>query len=81
MILDFQTPHTVILYAHDDLVDGVQPGDRIFITGIYRAVPLRVSPKVRNIKSVYKTHIDVVHYRKCTTDRLGKSNSRIRFHN
>lgn len=23
-----QTPHTVILYAHNDLVDSVQPGDR-----------------------------------------------------
>lgn len=23
-----QTPHTVTLYAHHDLVDSVQPGDR-----------------------------------------------------
>ena len=23
-----QTPHTVVLYAHHDLVDSVQPGDR-----------------------------------------------------
>jgi DNA replication licensing factor MCM4 len=23
-----QTPHTVIVYAHHDLVDSVQPGDR-----------------------------------------------------
>lgn len=23
-----QTPHTVVLYAHHDLVDKVQPGDR-----------------------------------------------------
>lgn len=23
-----QTPHTVILFAHNDLVDAVQPGDR-----------------------------------------------------
>ena len=44
-----QTPHTVIVYAHDDLVDAVQPGDRVYVTGIYRAIPMRVNPKVRLI--------------------------------
>jgi DNA replication licensing factor MCM4 len=39
-----QTPYTVVLYAHGDLVDVVQPGDRIAVTGIYRAVPTRVNP-------------------------------------
>lgn len=28
-----QTPHTVALYAHNDLVDKVQPGDRVNVTG------------------------------------------------
>ena len=28
-----QTPHTVILYAHDDMVDAVQPGDRVAVSG------------------------------------------------
>lgn len=65
-----QTPHTVIVYAHSDLVDKVQPGDRVSITGIYRATPLRVNPRQRNVKSVYKTHIDVVHFRKMDTKRL-----------
>merc|ERR1712156_542362 len=69
-----QTPHTVIVYAHDDLVDAVQPGDRVNVTGIYRAVPMRVNPKVRNVKSVYKTHIDVVHFRKSNTQRLAGGN-------
>ena len=65
-----QTPHTVVLFAHNDLVDKVQPGDRITVTGIYRATPLRVNPKQRNVKSVYKTHIDVVHYRKLDSKRI-----------
>eukprot|EP00095_Tigriopus_kingsejongensis_P012712 maker-scaffold1515_size37859-snap-gene-0.7 protein:Tk12712 transcript:maker-scaffold1515_size37859-snap-gene-0.7-mRNA-1 annotation:"dna replication licensing factor mcm4" len=65
-----QTPHTVVLYAHGDLVDKVQPGDRIAVTGIYRAVSVRVNPLVRNIKSIYKTHIDVVHFRKTDARRL-----------
>ncbi|XP_077982144.1 DNA replication licensing factor mcm4-A-like [Glandiceps talaboti] len=65
-----QTPHTVLLYAHNDLVDSVTPGDRITITGIYRATPLRVNPRQRNVKAVYKTYIDVIHFRKTFTDRL-----------
>lgn len=65
-----QTPHTVVMYAHNDLVDKVQPGDRVTVTGIYRATPLRVNPRMRNVKSVYKTHIDVVHFRKVHEKRL-----------
>uniref|UniRef100_A0A8C5FKI4 DNA replication licensing factor MCM4 n=1 Tax=Gadus morhua TaxID=8049 RepID=A0A8C5FKI4_GADMO len=65
-----QTPHTTVVYAHNDLVDKVQPGDRINITGIYRAVPMRVNPRQSNVKSVYKTHIDVIHFRKTDEKRL-----------
>lgn len=65
-----QTPHTVVLYSHNDLVDRVQPGDRVNVTGIYRAVPLRVHPRAGNVKSVYKTHIDVVNFIKTDAKRL-----------
>ena len=65
-----QTPHTVVVYAHGDLVDAVQPGDRVAVTGIYRAVPLRANPRAKNLKAVYKTHIDVVHFRKTDSRRL-----------
>ncbi|KAH9420548.1 DNA replication licensing factor, mcm4 component [Dermatophagoides pteronyssinus] len=65
-----QTPYTVLLYACADLVDKVQPGERITVTGIFRATSIRVNPKTRNVKSVYRTHIDVVHYRKAETKRL-----------
>lgn len=65
-----QTPHNVLLFAHNDLVDKVQPGDRVTVTGIYRAVPIQENPRARNVKSVYRTHIDVVHYRKVDKKRL-----------
>ncbi|KAI9544617.1 DNA replication licensing factor, mcm4 component [Dissostichus eleginoides] len=65
-----QTPHTTIVYAHNDLVDEVQPGDRINITGVYRAVPMRANPRQSNVKSVYKTHIDAIHFRKTDEKRL-----------
>lgn len=65
-----QTPHTMVVFAHNDLVDQVQPGDRITVTGIYRATPMRANPRQRNVLSVYKTHFDVVHYRKIDLKRL-----------
>lgn len=65
-----QTPHNVLLFAHNDLVDKVQPGDRVTVTGIYRAIPIQENPRSRSVKSVYRTHIDVVHYRKVDLKRL-----------
>nr|XP_039268975.1 DNA replication licensing factor mcm4-B-like [Styela clava] len=59
-----QTPHSVILHAYSDVVDVVQPGDRVIVTGIYRAQPFRDNPRMRNVKAVYKTHIDVLHFQK-----------------
>ena len=70
-----QTPHTVVVYSHGDLVDAVQPGDRVGVTGIYRAVPIQVNPRAKNLKAVYKTHVDVVHFRKTDTRRLHGSDS------
>lgn len=58
-----QTPHTVALYAHEDLVDKVKPGDRVCVTGIYRAVPLKLSNRMRTLKAIYKTYIDVLHFK------------------
>lgn len=65
-----QTPHTVLIFAHNDLVDSVQPGDRVTVTGIYRAQPLQLNPRMQNIKAVYKTHIDALHFRKIDSKRL-----------
>ncbi|GAB6030412.1 DNA replication licensing factor, mcm4 component, variant 2 [Chamberlinius hualienensis] len=69
-----QTPYTIIMYAYNDMVDEVQPGDRVTVTGIYRAVPIRSNPRQRTLKAVYKTHIDVVHFRKVDAKRLHEHN-------
>lgn len=58
------------LFAHHDNVNKVQPGDRITVTGIYRAVPLRINPRLRTVRAVYKTYVDVVHFRRVDTKRL-----------
>lgn len=36
---------------------------RVEVTGIFRAVPKRVNPKMRVVRSVYKTYVDVIHFR------------------
>lgn len=57
------TPATFTLVMYDTLVDFVKPGDRVEITGILRATPVRVNPKLRVVRSVFRTYIDCVHVR------------------
>ncbi|PSC67965.1 DNA replication licensing factor MCM4 [Micractinium conductrix] len=59
-----ETPHTVSMFARQDLVDLAKPGDRITVTGVYRAMGVRTNPRLRELKAVYKTYIDVVHIQK-----------------
>ena len=56
-----ETPHSVTLFGHDHLVDMAKPGDRITLTGIYKVEGVRVNPRVRMLRSVYKTFIDAIH--------------------
>ena len=59
-----QTPASVITFCYDTLVDSVVPGDKVELTGILRAQPIRLNPKLSKIKSIYKTYIDVIHFSK-----------------
>ena len=43
-------------------MDYVRPGDRVEITGIYKAMGVRVNPNKRTLKNVYRTYIDVMNY-------------------
>lgn len=69
-IPDGQTPHSVSLCVYDSLVDGVRPGDRVQVTGIFRSAPVRVSQNQRRLKSLFRTYIDVVHLERNEQDRL-----------
>ncbi|KAF8630419.1 hypothetical protein AX15_002969 [Amanita polypyramis BW_CC] len=72
---DGQTPHTVSLSVYDELVDVAKPGDRLVITGIFRSIPVRVNPRQRIMKSLFKTYLDVVHIKLGTGDTLGYDKS------
>ena len=71
MVPPGQTPHSVSVCVYQDLVDICKPGDRVQMTGIFRAIPMRVNPRQRNVKSVYKTYVDVVHVQKVDKRRMG----------
>ncbi|KAI0753308.1 MCM-domain-containing protein [Daedaleopsis nitida] len=72
---DGQTPHTVSLSVYNELVDVSKPGDRLVVTGIFRSMPVRVNPRQRTLKSLYRTHLDVVHIRIGTDERVGLDRS------
>ena len=61
-----QTPASVVTFCFDDLVDKSQPGDKVEVTGVLRAQPVRVNPKMTKLKSIYKTYVDVIHFRVVT---------------
>lgn len=71
-----ETPHTVDVFAYDKLVDVAKPGDRVEITGIYRAQPVKVNSRARNVRVVYRTYMDAIHFKKTEKGRLSAEDSR-----
>ena len=70
VVPDGQTPHTMSLCVYDELVDICKPGDRIEVTGIFRSVPVRINPRQRSLKSLFKTYVDAVHVRLNSSRRV-----------
>lgn len=68
---DGQTPHSVSLCAYEELVDVCKAGDRIEVTGVFRSNPVRINPRQRTIKSLFKTYVDVLHIQKVDKRKLG----------
>jgi DNA replication licensing factor MCM4 len=68
---DGQTPHSVSLCAYDELVDFCKAGDRVEITGIFKCNQVRVNPRQRSVKNIFKTYVDVLHVQKVDKRRLG----------
>lgn len=68
---DGQTPHSVSLCVYDDLVDVCKAGDRIEVTGIFRSNAVRINPRQRTVRALFKTYVDVLHVQKVDKRKLG----------
>lgn len=68
---DGQTPHSVSLCAYDELVDMCKAGDRVEITGIFKCNQVRVNPRQRSVKNIFKTYVDCLHIQKVDKKRMG----------
>ncbi|KAF2753749.1 MCM-domain-containing protein [Pseudovirgaria hyperparasitica] len=68
---DGQTPHAVSLCAYDELVDVCKAGDRVEITGIFKCSQVRVNPRMRTVKNIFKTYVDALHIQKVDKRRMG----------
>lgn len=68
-LTDGETPVTISLVLYGDAVDTVVPGDRVVVTGIYRAAPVRLNSNTRIIRSIFATHVDCVHIEHRRTGR------------
>ena len=49
-----ETPQTVSMCTWARMVDICKPGDRVEITGVYRASAVRSNPRHRTVRAVYK---------------------------
>lgn len=60
LVPEGETPQNVAVLVYDDLVDQVRPGDRVEVTGIYKASAVRPNKNLRACNSVYRTYIDAI---------------------
>lgn len=74
---DGQTPHSVSLVVYEELVDVCKAGDRVEVTGIFRSNPVRINPRQRTIRSLFKTYVDVLFVQKVDKRRMGIDTSTI----
>ena len=45
----------------------------IHTTGIFKANPNRLNPRMRTVRAVYKTHIDCIHFRRTDMNETSMS--------
>jgi len=60
LVPEGETPQNVVICCYDDLVDSVRPGDRVEVTGIYRASPVHSLKGFKSLNAVYRTSIDAI---------------------
>lgn len=62
-IPDGTTPMTVTAVCKGVLVDGLVPGDKVVLTGVLKAAPVRLNPVLKKIKSSFRVYLDLLSFR------------------
>lgn len=57
-----ETPLSIMLIVHGDLVDQVRPGDRVRVCGILKAEPRKESSMRRAVFALYDNFLDVISF-------------------
>ena len=65
-----ETPSSITMTVFDNLVDFVLPGDRVVVTGIFKAAGVRTKSTSRVMKSVFKTYLDAIHVSKVERNKI-----------
>ncbi|KAG6456184.1 hypothetical protein O3G_MSEX009612 [Manduca sexta] len=65
-----RTPATVSVMSHGALVEAAGAGERVCVTGVFRAAPAPAAPRRATLRALHQTHIDALHYQKVHSDRL-----------
>ncbi|XP_077301402.1 uncharacterized protein LOC143921976 [Arctopsyche grandis] len=59
-IPDGTTPSTITIVTKESLVDSLVPGDKVVVIGILRAVPVRISPNLKKLKSSFRIYVELL---------------------
>lgn len=54
------TPSNITIVSKDNLVDSLIPGDKVNLIGILKAVPVRISPNLKKIKSSFRVYVEML---------------------
>lgn len=60
-------------------MDGIRPGDRVEVVGIYRAQSVKVQRIKTNVKSVFNTYIDLISFRVLEENRFKAEQGKAQF--
>lgn len=47
---------------YDNNVDGMRPGDRVEVVGVYRIMAAKIKKNQNAIKSVFNTYLDLISF-------------------
>lgn len=62
LVTEGETPSSLTVISYDTNVDGVRPGDRVSLIGIYRAQPSKIDRMKGTVRSVFNTYLDLISF-------------------